>query len=119
MLIGIENAEKLIFEDRALWKHMSDLAHYREQWSFSKISPHLKPTGTRAIIGFLQDLDDSHIRIISNYFGLEVTIDKFNPGSVRNVEFKIEDEPDLEDMSFYTGFSTTREDNTIKITFWR
>jgi len=119
MLIGIENAERLIFESYDLWKLIPDLAHHRDQWALSKISPHLRPTGIRAIIGLLQDLNDSHIKSISDHFGTEVTIDKFSPGSVRNVEFKIEDSPDLSNFSFYTGFSSTREGDDIKITFWR
>lgn len=109
----------MIFENHSLWRLIPDLAHHRDQWAFSKISPHLRPTAIRAIIGLLQDLNDSHIKSISDHFGTTVTIDKFSQGSVRSVEFKIYEPPDLSNFSFYTGFSSTREGDTIKMTFWR
>jgi hypothetical protein len=119
MRIGIGNAEKVLFGDQGAWRHMPDLSHHRAQWAFSKTSPHLRPTGVRAMMDFLAEVEDRHAAALSDYFGEEVTIDKFDPSPIRNVEFDLGDPPDLDFASNYTAFSSHREGDIIKITFWR
>lgn len=119
MRIGIGNAEQVLFYDAEAWKHLPDLTQFRNQWSFSKTSPHLKPTGLRAIMDFLAAAGRTHEEALSSYFGEPVTIDKFDPSPVKNVEFKIDENPDLDGFSRYTGFSVYRDGEKASVTFWR
>lgn len=119
MRIGIGNIEAVLFEDQGAWRRIPDMVRHRNQWALSKMSPHLRPTGIRAMLDFIEAADESHEAALSDYFGTEVTIDKFDPSPVRNMEFDLEDPPDLEAVSDYTGFSSYRDGDNIKITFWR
>lgn len=119
MKIGIGNIEKMVFEDQSAWLNMPEMAGYRDQWAFSKMSPHLKPTGVRAMMDFIAASDQRHEAVLSDHFGEEVTIDKFDPSPVKNIEFDLDEPPDLSLMSDYTGSSSHREGDRIKITLWR
>lgn len=119
MKINISNAEQLLFNDASAWKCIPDMAHHRDQWAFSRTSPHLKPTGRRAIIDFLMEAGERHERALSAHFGSEVTIDKFDPSPVKNIEFSVDDPPDMSQMSDYSGFSSHREGNIVRMTLWR
>lgn len=119
MRIGIGNIERAVFENPSAWKHMPEMARYRDQWAFSKMSPHLKPTGVRAMMDFIAAADHRHETILSDYFGAEVTIDKFDPSPVKNIEFDLDEPPDLSLLSDYTGMSSHREGDRIKMTLWR
>lgn len=113
------NAEEALFQDQKAWRHIPELAHHRDQWAFSRTSPHLRPTGLRAISDFLEAARPCHEEALSSYFGTEVTIDKFDPSPVRNVEFSLDEEPDLGQIQRYTGFSVYRDGERASITFWR
>lgn len=119
MKIGIGNAEDTLFQDAKAWRHIPDLAPCRDQWAFSKTSPHLRPTGIRAIMDFLSSASKRHEEALSLYFGTEVTIDKFDPSPVRNVEFQIGEKPNFDGISRYTGFSVYRDGQKASVTFWR
>lgn len=119
MRIGIGNAEEVLFQDQEAWGHIPDLAPHRHQWALSRMSPHLRPTGLRAILDFLDAAGPEHERRLSAYFGSEVTIDKFDPKSVRNLEFSVGEEPDLGSLTNYAGFCSHRDGERVKITFWR
>lgn len=119
MRISIGNAEETLFQDRKAWKHIPDMRAYRDQWAFSKTSPHLRPTGLRAIADFILAAEERHEKALSSHFGTEVTIDKFDPSPIKNVDFMIGEEPDLEPASNYTGFGVYRDGERAWITFWR
>lgn len=115
----MHNVERLVFENPAPWKDMSDLGHLRHQWAVSRMSPDLKPTGRRAMIEFLESAGEAHERALSRHLGYEVTIDRVSYGSVRNVEFEVGEEPDLEGLCLYSGFSSYRDGDRVVVTFWR
>lgn len=118
--IGVTNAERILFEDVSAWTLMPEMKRFRDQWSVSKISPALKPTGTAAIIDFLAAAGEKEESVLSKHFGRPVTIDKADRRCVANVEFSIiSDHPDLEEMSAYTSFGCFRKGDGVYITFWR
>lgn len=119
MKINIANAEEVLFQDTEAWKHIPDMTRHRDQWAFSRTSPHLRPTGRRAVLDFIVSANEGHEIALSSYFGSKVTIDKFDPSPVKNLEFRADDPPDLNCMSDYTGFGIHRDGETIKMTFWR
>lgn len=119
MRIGMGNAEEVLFYDERAWRHLPDLVAHRNQWAISKMSPHLRPTGIRAIMDFLGAAGPEHEKALSDYFGTEVTIDKFDARSVRNLEFVVGETPEFSSLSNYTGFCSHRDGEAVKITFWR
>lgn len=120
LAVGVGNAEKLIFEDASVWRLIPDMKGFRDQWSLSKMSPALKPTGTAAIIDFLNAAGEREESALSEYFGRAVTIDNADRRCVVNMEFDASpDQPDLDEMSAYTAFGCFRKGNRVYITFWR
>lgn len=83
------------------------------------MAPMLRAMGKKSLLDFLKNVKKEHEEIFSDYFGTMVTIDRINDNLVINKEFSVGDEPELEDSEIFTGFSTYRNGNDIKITFWR
>lgn len=98
---------------------MPELAHIRDQWRLSKMSPDLRPTGARALSDFLRSARGRYEGEISERLGCEVTIDNIDTRTVRNLEITREQElPEIHDGP-YSGFATYREGERVFITLWR
>ena len=118
--LGVGNVEGLLFEDAAAWRAIPDMRRFRDQWAISKISPSLRPTGMAAIIDFLNASGEREELALSEHFGRPVTIDNADRRCVANVDFNVSaDQPDLNEMSAYTGFGCFRKGDRVYITFWR
>jgi hypothetical protein len=122
--INIQNVEEMIFYNDKLWKKIPDLRYLREQWKLSKITPILRPLGKKSLLDFLNNIKKEHEKIISEYFGTDVTIDKLDYFLVKNLEFEKEDaELELNFLEsnnlLYPYFSTYLKNNKIYVTFWR
>lgn len=117
--IGYANAEDILFNDHKVWKAIPGLLRFRDQWALSKTSPHLRPMGKSAILDLLSAAGPDHEKALSDHFGRPVTIDRLDGKCVSNMEFDMDDPPDLEDMSAYTGFGTFRKNGRVYVTFWR
>ena len=102
MKIGIQNIEELIFKNSYIWKKMPDLIDLRNQWSLSQISPSLRQTGKKALLDFLQKADE---KVLSEYFGEKITIDRLDYNSIKNIEFNTNEDVDLNQYIQYNYLS--------------
>lgn len=119
MKINIKNVEELIFNDKNVWKRMPELVHLRDQWRMSRMAPMLRALGKRSLLDFLKSAKGHHEEALSEHFGVPVTIDKIESHIVLNKSFVLGDNPCLEDLEVYTGFSSYRDEEELHITFWR
>lgn len=119
MQINIQNVEELIFQDKEIWRKMPEMIHLRDQWRISRMTPMLRAMGKKSLLDFLKNAKREHEEILSDYFGKMVTIDRIDRNLVVNKQFIVGEEPELEDSEIFTGFSTYRKGNEIKVTFWR
>ncbi len=119
MRIGIHNAEDRLFSDPKPWSKISDLRGFRDQWALSRMSPHLRQTGRRAVLEFLDAAGPAHESALSEYFGEPVTIDKARHRAVENVSFRLDDHPPMDGEWDYSGFACHRDGDALKITLWR
>lgn len=87
--INLRNIEEILFHNTELCKKFPEFRHYFDQWKLAKQHAFLKQTGKQAIIDLLNNLNENHLEIISNYFGMEITIDKFNDRIVNYHEFDV------------------------------
>ena len=117
--LSMANIEKLLFEDYKAWKSMPEMKRFRDQWSISKMSPSLRPTGLAAMVDFLSSAGPEQEKALSEYFGRAVTIDNYDRRCVANMEFEADLPPDMNDMSAYTGFGCFRRGSKVYVTFWR
>jgi hypothetical protein len=119
MRINFQNVEDLIFHDKNVWKSIPDLIHLRDQWRMSKMSPILRALGRKSLLDFLRSAKRMHEDAMSIYFNATVPIDIIELHLVKNIEFGLEDEAELEFNDIYSGFSVFRKQDKISITFWR
>lgn len=117
--MGVTNIEEILFHDAPAWRLMPDMARFRDQWAFSRMSPALRPTGRAAVLDFLNAATSEHEAILTKHFGRPVTIDRADRRSVANIEFDAANPPDLEEMSVYSGFGSFRKGDRVYVTFWR
>jgi hypothetical protein len=117
--LGVKNVEALVFEDPAAWRKMPHMRRFLDQWSVSRISPDLRPTGRAAVLDFLDSADQEVENVLSAHFGREVTIDKVGRKCVLNTQFDIDSPPDMEEMSRFSGMGSYRKGNALYLTFWR
>jgi hypothetical protein len=119
MHINIENVESLIFYDDRFWRAVPQLAHIRDQWKISKMSPDLRFLGKKSLLDFLAQAGQ-HKDPISKYFNSTVTIDSLEYNSVKNLEFKAsEDHFDPCSEEQYSDICMHRFGDQVKITLWR
>lgn len=120
MVINLKNVEEIIFYDKEIWKKMPEMVHLRDQWRISKMAPTLRAMGQRAILDFLRNVKPHHQDLLSEYFKQNVTIDKIENHLIVNKEFLASDDHvDFNIYENFSGFSTYREKDKVKITFWR
>jgi hypothetical protein len=120
MNINIQNVEDVIFYDPEVWRKLPDLAHLRDQWRMSKISPVLRAMGKKALLDFLKISKNTHEKALSLHFGQSVTIDRIDRNLVKNLEISISEEDFMmESDESYTGLSAYRKEDKLYITFWR
>ena len=117
--IGPHNAEETLFLDSRAWQAMPDMRRFRDQWAISRMRPELRQTGRRAILDFLDAAGPDQERVLSEYFGKDVTIDRVNHNAVRNETFGLDDHPPMDGTWDYAGFGCHRDGDTVRITFWR
>lgn len=119
MKINIQNVEGIIFENKEVWKKMPEMIHLRDQWRISRMTPMLRALGRRSLLDFLKGAKGHHEKTLSQHFGTTVTIDKIERNLVKNIEFLVGEDPDLNFDENYTSFSTYRRGEKIHMTFWR
>ena len=109
-----------MFEDDSVWPSMPDLAHLRDQWRLSRLSPSLREMGRRSMSEFLKSSKGRYEKVLADIFGVSVTIDSLESRLVNNLEFSADEEfPDIDTNESYTGLSASRVGDRIFVTFWR
>ena len=118
MEINLKNIEEQILFDENIQKLLPEFRGLFEQWKVSIQFPGLGTLGKRTLLEFLNKLDGKHIKILEEYFGTDVFINKINHEIVKNYEEDLEN-LQLCEFSAYKEFSIYRKDGKIKMTFWR
>ena len=101
---------------------MPDIRYFRDQWRLSKISPVFKAMGKKALLDFLNKINQDQEKIIAEKLGEEILIEKLDYLVVKNMELDIEDaelDLNLVSESLYSYFSTYRTKDKLYVTFWR
>ncbi len=120
LTINLNNVETMVFYDQKLQKLLPEFKNIFGQWRLSKIDPSLKPTGQRAMMDFLNSVNEEHIEILSNYFDSDVSINKLDYHIVKNIDFPVsEAESNLINEKFFNNTVLYRKGNQLYISLWR
>ncbi len=118
--LNLTNVEEIIFKNYELRKQFPEFRHYFDQWSLAQQHNFLKQTGKQAVIDFLNNLNENHVKIISKYFGINVTIDKLTSGTIRQYQFNVDDLPDkIKEIQDNGNLFLYRNGNQVYVSTWR
>jgi hypothetical protein len=120
MEINIQNIEKIIFYDKKIWEHIPELKNFYNQWCLSQKALGMRDIGKRAVINFMEQLNDNHISKLEKYFGETILIDKIDHNILICMSLdKSAIEQTLCKYDNYKDFFITRNKNQVSICFWR
>ena len=121
--LNFSNVEELIFEDETAQSVLPPyFCSYYESWKLGKRIPMLRSFAKTAILDFLNQLQDSHIEALENYFGERIVVEKLNYNIVYNVKLPISETELCQNLCDIVGFnyySMWRDDSYVYISFWR
>ncbi len=121
--LNFSNVEELIFYDTTIQNKLpSHMFSIFEQWRLSKRVSYLREIGKRALLDFLNQLNDSDLPILENYFGEKIIIERLNYDIVQNIKLPLSEVgicAELCNTEGFSNFSTWRDNEHLYISFWR
>lgn len=118
MEINLQNIEEQFFFNGEISKLLPEFRHLFDQWSMSKTYPGFGNLGKRSVIDLMNGLKDEHLKILEEYFGEPILLNKVDPHIIRNYSGPLEADT-LCEFSSYREFAVCRDKDQMKITFWR
>jgi hypothetical protein len=68
MEINLKNIEEIIFFDKQVQHLLPEFRHLFDQWVLAYRNSGLKPLAKSSVFELMNNLDDSHIKKLENYF---------------------------------------------------
>ena len=117
IILNISNIEELIFYDNKVKQKLPEFSDIFKQWAFAKQFSNFRQLVKRTLSDFLDNLNEQHIEILSQYFGTKVSIDNLDYHIVKNHTF----DTNTTHLDEAIGFnpSICRNKDHIYVTFWR
>lgn len=120
IVLDFLNVAEIIFMDPELRSKLPDFKSQFDSWLLSARSSALRQLGKRAILAFLTELKDDHLKIISEHLGTQVVLKKIDHHIVKQLETSIKElEVVLNTGDWYSNFAITRNKDKVKVGFWR
>ena len=118
MEINIKNIEEQIFFDKKIHKLFPEFRHLFDQWQLSKQFPGFGNLGNRSVLDLLNSIEEKHLRILEEYFGTTILLNKIDSRIVRHYQSELNNS-ELCEFSGYKEFCIHRDKDKINISFWR
>lgn len=121
IIITYQNVEELVFYDKELHKRLPEFKKHWQGWALTKQQGHLKFICQRIMLDFLNEIEDKHIQVLSEYFKTEVIVKKIDTNVIHNYICNIDEAEDfLNSLSVLKyGFVVYRDENQLYISTWR
>ena len=118
--LNFSTVEKMIFQDQEVQKILpASMFNYFEQWKLGFRVPALRQISKQAALDFLNQLTEEHVKILEEYFGESLVLEKLNYKSVENLKIPLDEICDALCGIEFQHFSTWRDDEYFYISFWR
>lgn len=116
-----KNVEDLVFFDSELQKRLPEFSDLFQTWQLGKRIPVLRPTAQKAILDFIDRLNDDSIAALEDYFGCKVVLEKLDHCIVRSYTMNISEAEEAlnGDIEKYDRFFIHRKGEQVYISFWR
>jgi hypothetical protein len=119
MEINLKNIEEIIFFDKQVQHLLPEFRHLFDQWVLAYRNSGLKPLAKSSVFELMNNLDDSHIKKLENYFGKSIFINKLNHKTVDHYHCNMDQSERLCEFSDYQDLCLYRKGNDLNFTFWR
>jgi len=120
MNLNLVNVEELIFYNQRLQVSLPKHRHLFDQWKLAKMSPSLRSLGKRAILDFLNDLDEESLKILENHFGCKITLSRVNYCLISNHSCHPDEaEEILNKMEEFVDLTIYRDENHLYLSCWK
>lgn len=120
MKINLSNIEEIIFRDENVWKKMPRLLKYRDNWRVSQITPGLRQMAKRAFVDCINDIGESEIASLTEYFGEQVFLERISDKSTATVSGMHAQLPGrLCEIDGFSDYCVTSDGDSVSVTFWR
>lgn len=118
-MINLQNISKLIFEDKKVQQLMPEFSGVFRKWELG-IRSGIDSIVKDALIELLNNIDDTQVERLSNFWGKPVTVSKLNSRITRDLRLPIDSaEIVLNEIEEQWNFSISRDGDTSYISLWR
>lgn len=120
-IITFQNVEKLVFMDSELKKLLPNFKTAFNNWALAQKESGLRPLAQKMLLDFVNEISQTDISILSDYFHEEVKVEKIDANVVNNMEISIYDaESYLNSQTILKeALLAYREDEQLYISMWR
>ncbi len=123
LYLNLSTAETLIFENKEIQNFLPiHMFSYFEQWRMGKRIPMLRQMAKRALVDFLDQLNDEHISILEEHFSERIFLERLNYRTVENYKIPLSEKQICEELCNIMTlpyFSTWRDAEYLYVSFWR
>lgn len=117
MKISLKNVEEVIFLNKEIKDKLPEFKNYFYLWQLSKQQHFLKSVGTQAMIDLINNLNERHLNIIKEHYGVDVEFIKFSNKIVDNFEFYL-NENDFDELPKICNMAIHRNKEKVFVTTW-
>lgn len=121
MEININNIAEVIFKNYELYEKLRELRPYFEMWRMScKLPIHFRHQNMQSRLDFLDNINERHIQILSEYFKEDITINKLDVKTTKNYQYPVEKAQIL--LNSYERFADLalyRDEDQLYVSFWK
>lgn len=115
--LSLKNIESVLFKNSKLRGIFPEFNHYFDQWKLAKHHSFLKSLGIQAMIDLINNLNDTHLKKIEEFYNLKVEVVKVANKLIDNYEFNLANlENELDQIPINCNISVYRNKEKLFIT---
>ena len=118
MKLNIQNIEAVLFSDKKTHALLPEYRAELDQWRATHRVPGFGPLRRKIALGVLNALTPEQVGRLEEYFREKIDLNPLDARIVQGVEINT-GETLLKKPDGYKDFCLTRDEDTVKITFWR
>jgi hypothetical protein len=117
--LSLKNIESVLFRNEKLAQQFPEFKHYFDQWKLSKQYSFLKNVGVQAIIDLMNNLTETHLEKIEDFYKVKFKALKIKNKLIYNYEFDVDSIVDnLDELPLVTNLCICRNKEKIFVTSW-
>lgn len=117
LVLDFKSAQEVVFPDAVARGLLPEFEHLFDSWTLGTCVPAMRQAAKRAVLEFLERVDDRHAALLSAHLGDDVVVERLDPNIVMDLSFPVTD-PEIPDAA-YPNVAATRGRDVVRVTFWR